>query len=215
MLKEWRSKDGTNGGGDDVKIVYLQEPIDEWTDIQGANLLDMFYKDGPRNAYTFQTWTFITRVEQLEKCIADLPQDTNVIIFVERSRNSDRNVFGQTLHDDGVISDMEWVMYNKWFNWLSGKAPKIDKTLYLRTSNVDINMSRIKKRNRPEEAQITLEYLQSLHDKHEAWLYDDPINASDITVIDADVDFEHSEQRFDEIVQQLTLSGTFSFSDSR
>lgn len=42
--------------------------------------------------------------------------------------------------------------------------------VYLRT-DPEVVYQRIKARARPEEAQVSLEYLQQLHRMHEDWLY--------------------------------------------
>ncbi len=43
------------------------EPVEKWQKLGGTevNLLDAFYKDPPRYAYTFQNYVFLTRVEQV------------------------------------------------------------------------------------------------------------------------------------------------------
>ncbi len=51
----------------------VPEPLEEWQDVggRGGNMLDMFYKDPARWAYTFQNFVFVTRVMQVE--IAPVP----------------------------------------------------------------------------------------------------------------------------------------------
>ena len=38
------------------------EPHEKWQNVAGENLLDRFYADTQRWAYTFQTYAFITRI---------------------------------------------------------------------------------------------------------------------------------------------------------
>ena len=47
-----------------IQVVY--EPHEKWQDVKGENLLDQFYRDGNRWAYTFQTYAFITRILEQE-----------------------------------------------------------------------------------------------------------------------------------------------------
>lgn len=68
--------------------------------------------------------------------------------------------------------------------------------VYLR-STPDVVYERMKARGRPEESNVSLEYLQQLHDSHERWLMsnDEKFNEIPVLVLDADA-------TLDEIVQQ-------------
>jgi deoxyguanosine kinase len=180
--------------GDRIIIVY--EPIDEWQDVGGINLLDLFYQDQIRYGYMFQTYGFVTRVNKLEEFIENLNDD--VIVIIERSWHSDNNTFAQVLYEEGKISDLQWNLYQKWFKWECKHAPKIDGYIYLRT-NVDVAVDRIHKRNRSEEGGIPREYLQKLHDKHDEWLN----NRDDVLVVDGDLEFETNGDRFDHIFESI------------
>lgn len=57
----------------------VPEPVDQWQNVggKGGNMLDKFYSDPQRYAYTFQNYVFITRVMQVRhaRCcgnVADL-----------------------------------------------------------------------------------------------------------------------------------------------
>lgn len=45
----------------------VPEPVDKWQCIgeNGVNVLDAFYRDPERYAYTFQNYVFVTRVMQV------------------------------------------------------------------------------------------------------------------------------------------------------
>ena len=62
-------------------VVY--EPTDKWQKIVGTeNLLENFYRDTPRWAYTFQSYAFVTRILEQE---AHAMQYTEPIQILERS----------------------------------------------------------------------------------------------------------------------------------
>lgn len=46
-------------------IEVVQEPVDMWQDLSGENLLELFYKDPERYAFTFQQYVLITRIKRV------------------------------------------------------------------------------------------------------------------------------------------------------
>ena len=82
----------------DPSIVFLREPVDNWSSIQsadGENILTKFYKDPARYAFTFQVMAYATRVSSLRKIICENPQCK--LVICERSLEADRNIFAKML----------------------------------------------------------------------------------------------------------------------
>lgn len=48
-------------------IELLLEPVERWQNINGQNLLHMFYNDPKKYSYIFQTMTIITRMESHDR----------------------------------------------------------------------------------------------------------------------------------------------------
>lgn len=174
-----------------VQVVY--EPHEKWQNIGGTqNLLEMFYKDTQRWAYTFQSYAFVTRIIAQEthakKCI-------NPAQILERSVYSDRYCFAKTAHELGTMNALEWKLYQEWFSWLvDNYTIKPDGFIYLRT-NPQICYERLRKRNRSEETGVSLQYLQTLHARHEEWLIEKKGVASylqnvPVLVLECDEEFE-------------------------
>ncbi len=189
---------------------YLQEPVDEWVntkDSNGKNILKHFYSDMERFCYMFQSFAFISRVK-----ILDAIDPSVTVVFIERSVFCDREVFAQTCYDTGLMNEIEWITYNKWFNWMTKKYSHIFDNasyLYLRCSP-KTSYERIQNRSRVEETSITLEYLQSLHEKHEAWLMDDKANT---IVVNAELNFLESHimlKIIKQLLQQLPIQPKMS-----
>ena len=151
------------------EIVYLPEPVDEWNsfkDSAGVTILEKYYEDQHRWAFTFQMMAFITRAKQLR----DMPK--GVIVIMERSVFTDREIFAKMLHDSGKIHDIEYSVYLKWFDELVGDL-KIDGVVYVRTSP-EVCEERIEKRDRAGESKISFEYLIECDMYHENWLRNHP-----------------------------------------
>lgn len=174
-----------------VQVVY--EPVEKWQHVlNGQNLLDKFYADTNRWAYTFQTYAFVTRVMAQEAHALHNPHKIQVL---ERSVFSDRYCFAKNLYEQGKMNALEWKLYCEWFAWLvEGYVRKPDGFIYLQTSP-ETCFQRISKRNRSEESAIPLEYLKQLHDKHESWLImkdgvADYLKETPVLIIPCDQEFE-------------------------
>lgn len=151
------------------QFYYLEEPVDSWTNVKddnGKTILDLFYGDNTRWAYTFQNLAYITRVKQILAI-----KDKYEYIVMERSIFTDRNVFANILEQDGHINKIEKGLYDKWFDFLK-KDVKVDGYIYIK-ADPKTSLERIRKRNRSGEENITLEYLEKLHKAHNEWLYNE------------------------------------------
>ena len=151
------------------KLLFVEEPVDEWKNGFASNMLDVFYHDMNRWAFTFQLVTFITR-KKTWKEILSLSNHPKVIL--ERSIFTDRHVFAPNLHHLGVINDDEWQVYCRLWDFVAGNNDiEPDCILYLRTP-AEVCLERIRKRGRGEETGIMLDYLQQLERLHDEWLQD-------------------------------------------
>ena len=147
---------------------YVPEPVDTWMGVKDKNdnnILKLFYSDFKRWSYTFQNFAFITRTLIMEESIKN-KKDSNIFIS-ERSVFTDKNVFAKMLFDDNLMSELEYTIYNFWFNKYS-KENNVDAYIYV-TTDVDLSAQRIKMRNREGE-KIEKSYLQRLDDYHCNWL---------------------------------------------
>ena len=152
------------------KIVLIDEPVDTWETMKtpdGKNILQHFYGDMERWAYTFQNTALLTRIENIQRAVDKHPEEGTVFLM-ERSYLTDRYVFAKILHEDKKMNDMELDIYLRWYDHFTAKYP-IESILWLDT-DVDTCVERIHKRNRPGEENIQRDYLQRLDDAHKQWL---------------------------------------------
>jgi len=191
-----------------MSVYVVQEPVLEWQAINGNpeyNILDKFYKDGARWSYSFQSYVFLTRVRSVENAIEHLRKEGRLettAILVERAFVTDKDTFGSILLENGSISEVEWAMYESWWNWLIKKTPLFSGHIYMRTS-VDTVMQRLSKRNRGEEAGISQDYQSKLITKHEQWVANQQAKDVPIIIVNADVDFLTNQDHLQGICTRL------------
>ena len=149
------------------KVIFADEPVSEWMSIKdnsGEDILSKFYKDQYKYGFSFQMMAYISRIAILRKLVKENP---DCIIFTERSVHTDKKVFAQMLHDQGKIEQIDFIIYNKWFEHFLDEID-INAVIYIKTDPTKC-FERIIKRNRKGE-DIPLEYLQLCHEYHENWL---------------------------------------------
>lgn len=153
----------------------IMEPVGEWMrlkdDVTGKSLLELFYEDKKRWAYTFQNCVILTRLRVILDAIRSTKKK---ILITERSVLTDRYVFAEMLREDGTLSSIEWDLYCSWFDTFA-KQIQIGGIIYLTTS-VGTSAGRIIGRGRAGEEHIPLEYLSALDAQHRKWLDSSAIN---------------------------------------
>jgi deoxyadenosine/deoxycytidine kinase len=178
----------------------VSEPVDMWLEVKnadGKNILQTFYDDIERWAYTFQNMAYVTRMIKIERTIRNSNCDN---IFLDRSIDTDKHVFENMLWKQNKLQQIEHETYNLWCDFYHEfvRSDMGKKIIYLR-STPDICAKRIKIRNREEEKNITIEYLQELHDTHELWL----MNKPNVLILDCDKDFEHDINYKNELIDKV------------
>ncbi|XP_061369112.1 uncharacterized protein LOC133311988 isoform X1 [Gastrolobium bilobum] len=151
-------------------VEVVPEPISKWQDVgpDHFNILDAFYAEPQRYAYTFQNYVFVTRVMQERESSGGIKP----LRLMERSVFSDRMVFVRAVHEANWMNEMEISIYDSWFDPVVSSLPGLipDGFIYLRASP-DTCHKRMKLRKRTEEGGVSLDYLRDLHEKHESWLF--------------------------------------------
>ena len=164
----------------------IAEPVEKWRNVEGENLFQYLYKDPARYSLAFQTYVQLTMMKLHMK----RPK------MMERSIYSARYCFVENLYRLNYLSRLEYVILDKWFKHLVtdgqdelGLLKDIDLTeketeydMLTRPKGIDLDMiiylrcspsrviERIKARSRAEEKDISIGYIQSLHELHEDWL---------------------------------------------
>ncbi|XP_043277522.1 deoxynucleoside kinase isoform X2 [Venturia canescens] len=176
----------------------LQEPVELWRNVSGANLLDLMYKDPKRYGFLFQSYVQLTML-QLHTLKTELPYKV-----MERSVYSAR-CFIENMKRTQLLSNVEVIVLEDWYDWcISNAAIETDLIVYLRSSP-DIVYDRIRQRARREEDCVSLEYLRQVHEVHDEWLYKKtlfPVPAP-VIILDADQNLEEMFEQFEDCKNRI------------
>jgi deoxyadenosine/deoxycytidine kinase len=185
------------------EVEVVQEPVGEWMTLknaEGKSLLELFYEDKRRWAYTFQNCAILTRLRSIREAIASTKKR---VIITERSVLTDRFVFAEMLRASGDIDTMEWQLYMKWYDSFAAELP-IRGIVYI-TTCVGTSAGRIVTRGRHGEEHIPLDYLSALDSQHKHWLATTDRPAIHIST-EPGVTMEHNIERVREFVTRLVGS---------
>ena len=154
-------------GHTDVHVEVLHEPLD-----QIGTLLDLFYADKARWAFTLQMVFFLSRVsESIKRIGAALlnPEhlDKRIVFVIERSVYADMECFVKMLHASNLLSDLEYNAYIDRFDW-SVVVP-LTAIVHLQVLPEEC-FRRMRERGRAAEREVELPYLKALADQHDTWL---------------------------------------------
>lgn len=182
---------------DYLHVQVVPEPHEKWQNVGGSseNILEKFYSDTSRWAYTFQTYAFVTRVLAQAEHAARNPHAVQVL---ERSVYSDRYCFAKNCFELGSMSSLEWQLYKEWFSWLVETYTAAPAGfIYLRTDPC-VAYDRILKRSRTEESAVPFAYIEKVHQKHEDWLIDKigitpSLHNTPVLVLDCNKEFENDK----------------------
>jgi deoxyadenosine/deoxycytidine kinase len=143
------------------------EPIHDWQDQgYGQSLLTNFYEAPQRWAYTLETLTLMCRIREQ---LIEQQMYGNTVRIVERSVYSGHYCFAKNGYEHGFLTGSEWQMYQEWFSFLTQHTRPPKGFIYLQITP-DVAFARTKKRQRPSESSLSLDYLEQIHNKHEQFL---------------------------------------------
>ena len=174
MLRYFEKMDGN--------VTVLAEPVTEWCDLNGINLLQKLYEDSKRRSMQFQAYVQLSRLRLLKH------PSKKKIKLLERSIQNNRYCFLELAQREGSLGPSELAVLKSWYEWLdSSMGLELDLIVYLRTSP-EVSYNRMCARGRSEENGIPRQFIQSLHNVYEDWLIHKTLGPIDtpVLVIDAD-----------------------------
>ena len=157
-------------------VEFVEEPVKQWQNLGGMNLLDSFYTDPKRWGFSFEFFSMLTKI----KALLNAANSDKPIIIIERSILSNK-VFMDISEELGKLDKMEYrMLMNTYDFYIQHVYPQLSGIIYLDTP-VDECIRRITKRNRGEECSIEKSYLELLKKK-----FDEMANSSTMLVIRID-----------------------------
>jgi deoxyadenosine/deoxycytidine kinase len=179
-------------GDSSRRVCYLQEPVDEWVSIKdsdGKTILELFYGNQNAYAFQFQMMAYISRLAILKRAL----RENYDVIIAERSLATDKHVFCQMLYDDKKINEVEFQIYNKWFEEFQSEFP-VENIIYIQT-DPEVAHERVGRRAREGET-IPLEYLVNCHEYHDKWISSFP--SSNVITLDGNQDIHKNPEVLNE-----------------
>jgi deoxyguanosine kinase len=180
---------------DNKNIVFMQEPVNEWMsfkDEEGETIISKFYGDQEKYAFSFQMMAYISRISKLKKLVKENINNPNSVIICERCVLTDKNVFAKMLYDDKKIEEVNYQIYNKWFEEFIVDIP-ITGLVYVK-ADPEVSYKRVMKRNREGEM-IPLSYLENCDKYHNEWIKNEKIY---VLTLNANEDYEYKLEDYKE-----------------
>lgn len=182
----------------------ILEAVDYWqNEANGQSILQSFYEQPQRWGYSMEAIALKIRMqEHIKQQRAVIPN------IVERSIYSGYYCFAQNSFEQGYLNQLEWNIYNAWFNFLTSQncLPPAG-FIYLR-ANPKLSYERTIKRDRQAEESIKLSYLEQIHYKHERFLiHKENVHASiantPVLVLDCNYDLVTDKHTLSKYVAQV------------
>ncbi|CAG4986409.1 unnamed protein product [Parnassius apollo] len=180
-------------------ITLLTEPVEEWRNLRGWNLLDLMYKDPAKWAMTFQAYVSLTMLEMHRR------STSTPVKLMERSIYSARYCFVEHMMKAGTLHPAQFAVLDEWFRFIHQQIPiEADLIVYLKTTP-SVVYERIKKRARSEEQCVPLTYIEELHKLHEDWLIHRTHAEcpAPVLVLDADLDLSQITEEYRKSEHQI------------
>ena len=182
-------------------VTFVEEPVSQWQNLGGENLLEKFYQDPERWGFTFEFYSMLSKI----KCLMKAADSEKNIIIIERSILSNK-IFIDISKEMNKLNDLEYGMLINTYNFYRQNVyPILNGIIYLNTP-VDLCVQRIILRNRNEENSVDKNYLSLLHDKFEEFS-----NYSTIPtlVLDGNYDLKRDSFKIGENIHNFMYSYQF------
>jgi len=181
---------------------YKWEP--HYEDVEDNPYLDDFYNQMERWSFNLQIYFLNSRFRQIIEI-----REKNKNIIQDRTIYEDAYIFAPNLHAMGLMSNRDYDNYRSLFELMERVTESPDLLIYLR-STVPNLVKQIYQRGREYETSISIDYLNRLNERYEAWIQN--YDKGKLLIVDVDkIDFVNNPEHLGEVINRVDaeLHGLF------
>jgi len=158
--------------------------------------LDDFYNHMERWLFNLQIYFLKSRFSQILH-----NKKLNKTVIQDRTIYEDAFIFAPNLHSMGLINQRDFQNYRSLFELMESTVSPPDLLIYIRSSIPNL-VSKIHKRGREFENSISIEYLNRLNERYEAWI--STYDKGELLIIDVDdIDFVNNDEDLKNIIKEI------------
>tara|TARA_A100000164_G_C21915115_1_gene777831 strand:- start:738 stop:1352 length:615 start_codon:yes stop_codon:yes gene_type:complete len=166
--------------------------------------LDDFYNHMERWSFNLQIYFLNSRFRQLKNF-----RKSNKCFIQDRTIYEDAHIFAPNLHAMGLMNQRDFNNYQSLFELMESVVQSPDILIYLRSSIPNL-VNKINKRGREYENSISIEYLNRLNERYEAWI--STYDKGKLLIVEVDqIDFVENKEDLGKIIEKIDseLNGLF------
>lgn len=181
-----------------TEMEVLYEPIEQWRNVGGVNLLDKLYADPVTWGMTFQSYVTLTMLQ------SHLSSNGAKLKVMERSLFSARHCFVESMTLEGALTPAMYQILQHWYDFIDKyHQVRPDMFVYLRTSPA-VAYERLRARGRTEEGGVTLAFLTRLHELHESWMENECVHqGTPVMIVNADKPLVDLVSEYEESIEVM------------
>lgn len=176
----------------------------QFEDVLENPYLEDFYNKMERWSFNLQIYFLNSRFRQILEI-----QETGKDIIQDRTIYEDAHIFAPNLHAMGLMANRDFENYRSLFDLMESVVKGPDLLIYLRSSIPNL-VSQIQKRGREYENSISIDYLNRLNERYEAWIHN--YDKGNLLIIDVDnTNFVDNPEDLGNIITKIDaeLNGLF------
>lgn len=158
---------GNIGSGKTTLTEYLSKHYKweaHYEDVQENPYLDDFYNEMQRWSFNLQIFFLKSRFKQIVEI-----RESGKNIIQDRTIYEDAHIFAPNLHAMGLMTSRDYKNYQDLFSLMESFLTPPDLLIYLRGS-IPTLVGQIQQRGRPYENNISIDYINRLNERYEAWI---------------------------------------------